>query len=170
MYDHCRGCNIFTSSTHILILSPSPWYYETSGEDLNLKPLDSHCALTTQSPCPYGRIRNRLFHYEYEWIMSQFYSLCERDCCYIVVPGCMGDTQFHFRIRQCPGRKAAVKAHNTYNRDCPVSLQVGGHCSDTMTAYSSYNRDCPVSLQVGVHCSDNMAACSFYNRDCSESL
>ncbi|XP_076468709.1 protein DENND6B-like isoform X3 [Babylonia areolata] len=47
--------------------------------------------------------------------------------CYLSFPdsnsGCMGDTQFHFRIRQCPGRKPAVKAHNSYNRDCPVSLQ-----------------------------------------------
>ncbi|KAL8583445.1 hypothetical protein ACOMHN_044804 [Nucella lapillus] len=47
--------------------------------------------------------------------------------CYLSFPdsnsGCMGDTQFHFRIRQCPGRKPSVKAHNSYNRDCPVSLQ-----------------------------------------------
>jgi hypothetical protein len=40
------------------------------------------------------------------------------------VTGCMGDTQFHFRIRQCPGRKTAVKLPSSYNRDCPVTLQV----------------------------------------------
>ncbi|XP_025107449.1 protein DENND6A-like isoform X2 [Pomacea canaliculata] len=47
--------------------------------------------------------------------------------CYLSFPdsnsGCMGDTQFHFRIRQCPGRKPTVKAHNAYNRDCPITLQ-----------------------------------------------
>ncbi|CAL1527157.1 unnamed protein product [Lymnaea stagnalis] len=48
--------------------------------------------------------------------------------CYLSFPdsnsGCMGDTQFHFRIRQCPGRKPPVRAHSQYNRDCPVSLQL----------------------------------------------
>ncbi|XP_064604791.1 LOW QUALITY PROTEIN: protein DENND6A-like [Liolophura sinensis] len=47
--------------------------------------------------------------------------------CYLSFPdsnsGCMGDTQFHFRIRQCPGRKQTISAHAQYNRDCPVSLQ-----------------------------------------------
>ncbi|XP_059167731.1 protein DENND6A-like isoform X2 [Physella acuta] len=48
--------------------------------------------------------------------------------CYLSFPdsnsGCMGDTQFHFRIRQCPGRKPLVRAHSQYNRDCPVALQL----------------------------------------------
>ncbi|KAI8782166.1 protein DENND6A-like isoform X1 [Biomphalaria glabrata] len=48
--------------------------------------------------------------------------------CYLSFPdsnsGCMGDTQFHFRIRQCPGRKPLVRAHSQYNRDCPVTLQL----------------------------------------------
>ncbi|KAH9508011.1 Protein dennd6a [Bulinus truncatus] len=48
--------------------------------------------------------------------------------CYLSFPdsnsGCMGDTQFHFRIRQCPGRKPPVRAHSQYNRDCPVALQL----------------------------------------------
>ncbi|XP_050414225.1 protein DENND6B isoform X2 [Patella vulgata] len=47
--------------------------------------------------------------------------------CYLSFPdsnsGCMGNTQFHFRIRQCPGRKPIVRSHHQYNRDCPVSLQ-----------------------------------------------
>ncbi|BFZ08313.1 hypothetical protein BsWGS_11351 [Bradybaena similaris] len=47
--------------------------------------------------------------------------------CYLSFPdsnsGCMGDTQFHFRIRQCPGRKPLMRAHSQYNRDCPVALQ-----------------------------------------------
>ncbi|XP_071081895.1 protein DENND6B-like isoform X1 [Haliotis cracherodii] len=47
--------------------------------------------------------------------------------CYLSFPdsnsGCMGDTQFHFRIRQCPGRRQMLQAHSQYNRDCPVSLQ-----------------------------------------------
>ena len=43
----------------------------------------------------------------------------------IFLTGCMGDTQFHFRIRQCPGRKSVMRAHSVYNKDCPVSLQVG---------------------------------------------
>ncbi|KAK7499904.1 hypothetical protein BaRGS_00008752 [Batillaria attramentaria] len=47
--------------------------------------------------------------------------------CYLSFPdsnsGCMGDTQFHFRIRQCPGRRQSVKSLNAYNRDCPVTLQ-----------------------------------------------
>ncbi|GFO44537.1 sarcolemmal membrane-associated protein [Plakobranchus ocellatus] len=48
--------------------------------------------------------------------------------CYLSFPdsnsGCMGDTQFHFRIRQCPGRRSLSRAHSQYNKDCPVSLQL----------------------------------------------
>ncbi|XP_012944866.1 protein DENND6B isoform X3 [Aplysia californica] len=47
--------------------------------------------------------------------------------CYLSFPdsnsGCMGDTQFHFRIRQCPGRKSLMRAHSQYNRDAPIALQ-----------------------------------------------
>ncbi|XP_041347796.1 protein DENND6A-like [Gigantopelta aegis] len=47
--------------------------------------------------------------------------------CYLSFPdsnsGCMGDTHFHFRIRQCPGRRQMIPALFQYNRDCPVSLQ-----------------------------------------------
>ncbi|KAL5014632.1 hypothetical protein ScPMuIL_008902 [Solemya velum] len=47
--------------------------------------------------------------------------------CYLSFPdsnsGCMGDTQFHFRIRQCPGRKQTSRTHLLYNRECPVALQ-----------------------------------------------
>lgn len=47
--------------------------------------------------------------------------------CYLSFPdsnsGCMGDTQFHFRIRQCPGRKHLNKSHIEYNRECPIQLK-----------------------------------------------
>ncbi len=36
----------------------------------------------------------------------------------------MGDTQFHFRIRQCPGRKPHNQCLVDYNKDCPAALQV----------------------------------------------
>lgn len=36
----------------------------------------------------------------------------------------MGDTQFHFRIRQCPGRKQVIKSHVEYNKDSPLHLRV----------------------------------------------
>ncbi|XP_013404768.1 protein DENND6A isoform X2 [Lingula anatina] len=48
--------------------------------------------------------------------------------CYLSFPdsnsGCMGDTKFHFRIRQCPGRKNHILAHDDFNRECPASLQI----------------------------------------------
>ncbi|XP_052780555.1 protein DENND6A-like isoform X2 [Mya arenaria] len=47
--------------------------------------------------------------------------------CYLSFPdsnsGCMGDTQFHFRIRQCPGRKQVIKSHMEFNNDCPQQLK-----------------------------------------------
>jgi hypothetical protein len=47
--------------------------------------------------------------------------------CYLSFPdsnsGCMGDTQFHFRIRQCPGRKVLHASYTEYNRSCPTALQ-----------------------------------------------
>jgi len=38
--------------------------------------------------------------------------------------GCMGDTQFHFRIRQCSSRKLLQASYADYNRGCPTALQV----------------------------------------------
>jgi len=36
----------------------------------------------------------------------------------------MGDTQFHFRIRQCSSRKMHHATYTDYNRGCPTALQV----------------------------------------------
>lgn len=48
--------------------------------------------------------------------------------CYLSFPdsnsGCMGDTQFHFRIRQCPGRKVPQPSYVSYNRECPAAVQM----------------------------------------------
>ena len=38
--------------------------------------------------------------------------------------GCMGDTKFHFRIRQCPSRRPPNTCYMNYNKDCPAALQV----------------------------------------------
>lgn len=47
--------------------------------------------------------------------------------CYLSFPdsnsGCMGDTQFHFRIRQCPGRRVIYPSYSSYNHECPTALQ-----------------------------------------------
>ncbi|XP_052281111.1 protein DENND6A-like isoform X2 [Dreissena polymorpha] len=47
--------------------------------------------------------------------------------CYLSFPdsnsGCMGDTQFHFRIRQCPGRRQMVQSLVDFNNDCPHQLK-----------------------------------------------
>ncbi|XP_023722839.1 protein DENND6A isoform X3 [Cryptotermes secundus] len=47
--------------------------------------------------------------------------------CYLAFPdsnsGCMGDTQFHVRIRQSPGRNGLLPEHRLYNQKCPVYLQ-----------------------------------------------
>ena len=47
--------------------------------------------------------------------------------CYLAFPdsnsGCMGDTQFHVRIRQSPGRNTLLPEHQFYNHKCPVYLQ-----------------------------------------------
>uniref|UniRef100_A0A8D3AQK0 UDENN domain-containing protein n=1 Tax=Scophthalmus maximus TaxID=52904 RepID=A0A8D3AQK0_SCOMX len=41
--------------------------------------------------------------------------------CYF--PGCLGDTQFSFRLRQSVGRRASRSREDIYNRDAPVTLQ-----------------------------------------------
>ena len=47
--------------------------------------------------------------------------------CYLSFPdsnsGCMGDTQFNFRIRQSPGRKPGSRLFTAINKDLPVSFQ-----------------------------------------------
>lgn len=50
--------------------------------------------------------------------------------CYLAFPdsnsGCMGDTQFHFRVRQCPPaarRITMLPLHLEYNKTCPLALQ-----------------------------------------------
>lgn len=39
-------------------------------------------------------------------------------------PGCLGDTQFSFRLRQSVGRRALGRRDDVYNRDAPITLQV----------------------------------------------
>lgn len=39
-------------------------------------------------------------------------------------PGCLGDTQFSFRLRQSVGRRDARRQEEVYNRDAPGPLQV----------------------------------------------
>ncbi|GIY08219.1 protein DENND6A [Caerostris extrusa] len=47
--------------------------------------------------------------------------------CYMAFPdsnsGCMGNTQFYFRMRQCPARKPNLPAHEEFNKHCLVPLQ-----------------------------------------------
>ncbi|XP_061570342.1 protein DENND6B [Cololabis saira] len=47
--------------------------------------------------------------------------------CYLSFPdsysGCLGDTQFSFRLRQSVGRRASRLSANVYNRDAPATLQ-----------------------------------------------
>lgn len=41
------------------------------------------------------------------------------------IPGCLGDTQFSFRLRQSVGRSSSwFGQEDAYNRDAPVTLQV----------------------------------------------
>ncbi|XP_042367650.1 protein DENND6B isoform X3 [Plectropomus leopardus] len=55
--------------------------------------------------------------------------------CYLSFPdsysGCLGDTQFSFRLRQSVGRRAKRLREDIYNRDAPVTLQteVSHFCS-----------------------------------------
>ncbi|XP_054707021.1 protein DENND6B-like [Uloborus diversus] len=48
--------------------------------------------------------------------------------CYMAFPdsnsGCMGDTQFFFRMRQCPLRRPVVSCHENYNLNCAVAVQM----------------------------------------------
>lgn len=44
-------------------------------------------------------------------------------------PGCLGDTQFSFRIRQCGGQRSPWHAEDRrYDSGAPVSLQVSAGC------------------------------------------
>ncbi|XP_047192299.1 protein DENND6B-like isoform X2 [Scophthalmus maximus] len=51
--------------------------------------------------------------------------------CYLSFPdsysGCLGDTQFSFRLRQSVGRRASRSREDIYNRDAPVTLQEVSH-------------------------------------------
>ncbi|XP_049805952.1 protein DENND6B [Schistocerca nitens] len=48
--------------------------------------------------------------------------------CYLAFPdsnsGCMGDTQFHVRIRRSAGNAELMPEHQYYNQKCPVHLQI----------------------------------------------
>uniref|UniRef100_A0A3B4Y1T4 DENN/MADD domain containing 6B n=1 Tax=Seriola lalandi dorsalis TaxID=1841481 RepID=A0A3B4Y1T4_SERLL len=44
--------------------------------------------------------------------------------CLCSFPGCLGDTQFSFRLRQSVGRRASRFRDDAYNRDAPVTLEV----------------------------------------------
>ncbi|XP_060885974.1 protein DENND6B [Labrus mixtus] len=65
-----------------------------------------------------------------ELVYPQDVKLTEKEktsICYLSFPdsysGCLGDTQFSFRLRQSVGRRAARTREDVYNRDAPVTLQ-----------------------------------------------
>jgi len=44
---------------------------------------------------------------------------------FVSIPGCLGDTQFSFRLRQSVGRSSSwFGQEDAYNKDAPVDLQV----------------------------------------------
>ncbi|XP_049423165.1 protein DENND6B isoform X2 [Epinephelus fuscoguttatus] len=65
-----------------------------------------------------------------ELVYPQDVKLTEKEktsICYLSFPdsysGCLGDTQFSFRLRQSVGRRVASFREDLYNRDAPVTLQ-----------------------------------------------
>uniref|UniRef100_A0AAQ5ZJW0 UDENN domain-containing protein n=1 Tax=Amphiprion ocellaris TaxID=80972 RepID=A0AAQ5ZJW0_AMPOC len=65
-----------------------------------------------------------------ELVYPQDVKLTEKEktsICYLSFPdsysGCLGDTQFSFRLRQSVGRRASKLRDDIYNRDAPVTLQ-----------------------------------------------
>lgn len=51
-------------------------------------------------------------------------SMCFSNVMALCFLGCLGDTQFSFRLRQSVGRRAMRRQEEVYNRDAPVTLQV----------------------------------------------
>ncbi|XP_067347180.1 protein DENND6B isoform X3 [Channa argus] len=65
-----------------------------------------------------------------ELVYPQDVKLTEKEktsICYLSFPdsysGCLGDTQFSFRLRQSVGRRMSRFSDDVYNRDAPVTLQ-----------------------------------------------
>uniref|UniRef100_A0A672GR88 UDENN domain-containing protein n=1 Tax=Salarias fasciatus TaxID=181472 RepID=A0A672GR88_SALFA len=65
-----------------------------------------------------------------ELVYPQDVKLTEKEktsICYLSFPdsysGCLGDTQFSFRLRQSVGRRASRSRDDVYNREAPVTLQ-----------------------------------------------
>ncbi|XP_069580235.1 protein DENND6B isoform X3 [Brachyistius frenatus] len=65
-----------------------------------------------------------------ELVYPQDVKLTEKEktsICYLSFPdsysGCLGDTQFSFRLRQSVGRRTSKYRDDIYNRDAPVTLQ-----------------------------------------------
>uniref|UniRef100_A0A7N6AID8 UDENN domain-containing protein n=1 Tax=Anabas testudineus TaxID=64144 RepID=A0A7N6AID8_ANATE len=65
-----------------------------------------------------------------ELVYPQDVKLTEKEktsICYLSFPdsysGCLGDTQFSFRLRQSVGRRTSRFTDDVYNRDAPLSLQ-----------------------------------------------
>ncbi len=65
-----------------------------------------------------------------EFVYPNHVKLSEKEkmnVCYLSFPdsnsGCMGDTQFNFRIRQCHSRPHPYHSRKTYDRNSPVTLQ-----------------------------------------------
>ncbi|PIO33960.1 hypothetical protein AB205_0218860 [Aquarana catesbeiana] len=51
--------------------------------------------------------------------------------CYLSFPdsysGCLGDTQFTFRMRRSAGQRSLFQDDEKYNREAPVTLQVSSN-------------------------------------------
>ena len=75
----------------------------------------------------------RILHFSQE-VYPPNVVLTEEDktnICYLAFPdsnsSCLGDTQFHIRVKQCSTSSSLSPCHTTYNKTCPVFLRINPH-------------------------------------------
>lgn len=59
-----------------------------------------------------------------ELLLPSSLTVCFSNIMPLCFLGCLGDTQFTFRLRQSVGRRVTRRQEEVYNRDAPVTLQV----------------------------------------------
>ncbi|XP_028306138.1 protein DENND6B [Gouania willdenowi] len=139
-FSDCSDPNLDQDSS-VLLLSASPAGRKRKRRKMNLQGSDAPLQADDEQDAPWTRFSAWLecacvvtFDLELgqamELVYPQDVKLTEKEktsICYLSFPdsysGCLGDTQFSFRLRQSVGRRASRCKENVYDQDAPITLQ-----------------------------------------------
>ncbi|KAG8185762.1 hypothetical protein JTE90_000745 [Oedothorax gibbosus] len=117
-----------TSNPSSIDSSPTFSSFQNNKQDVSVLPWDRfsrwvYCICVVTFDLELGQAMEMIYPAHIKLTEKEKTSIC-----YMAFPdsnsGCMGNTQFHFRMRQCPVKRHDLPAHQEYNKCCLAPLQI----------------------------------------------